>query len=63
MYNAEIKEQFLDSLPAESAKNARWRFLQIAKAFETPLQKDILEATQQELNTVIRAAEGFQPSF
>ena len=49
LYNAEIKERFLASLPAESAKNARWRFLQIAKAFETPLQKDILEATQQEL--------------
>lgn len=49
MYNAEIKEQFLATLADVSRNNLRWRFMQIAKALEAPLQKDILEATLPEL--------------
>lgn len=49
MYNQEIREQYFATLPAASAKNARWRFLQISEAIEVPLQKDVTEMTIQEL--------------
>lgn len=49
LYNAEIKEQFLATLVETSRNNLRWRFIQIANALETPLRKDVLEATLSEL--------------
>lgn len=52
MYNAEIKEQFLATLPEESGKNTRWRFSHTSEVFEAPQQKDVTEASLRELHGV-----------
>lgn len=49
VYNKEIKEQFLATLPKEAGKNIRWRFSHISEVFEVSQQKDIAEASLQEL--------------
>lgn len=52
MYNAEIKEQFLATLPEDSGKNTRWRFSHTSEVFEAPQQKDVTEASLRELHDV-----------
>lgn len=54
LYNAEIKEQFFDTLPKTAVAGMRWQFQKISDTLEEPLQKDLSESTIDEIRVGMR---------